>query len=34
MKITYFGTGAALNPYVDTMHMLLEDSNHQLYIDA
>jgi len=34
MQITYFGTGAALNPYVDTMHMLLEDNNNQLYIDA
>lgn len=34
MKITYFGTGAALNPYVDTMHMLLEDNGKKLYIDA
>lgn len=34
MQITYFGTGVAINPYVDTMHMLLEDNLNQLYIDA
>lgn len=34
MQITYFWTGAALNPYVDTMHMLLEDNDNKLYIDA
>jgi ribonuclease Z len=34
MQITYFGTGAALNPCVDTMHMLLENNDNQLYIDA
>lgn len=34
MKITYFGTGAALNPIVDTMHMLLENNNNKLHIDA
>jgi ribonuclease BN (tRNA processing enzyme) len=34
MKITYFWTWAALNPYVDTMYMLLEDKENKLYIDA
>ena len=34
MQITYFWTGAALNPYMDTMHMLLEENNNKLYIDA
>lgn len=34
MKITYFGTWAALNKSVDTMHMKLFDKSNELFVDT
>lgn len=34
MKITYFGTWAAINKSVDTMHMKLFDATNALFIDT